>query len=102
MIVMRQARLHLPTLLFCLGVGAYLAYQAIGGRFVQMDEVFFKAAGREWAQSGTFAAPEIDGVPTADPPGFLIMQPPLSQVWFAQLPGYTFLFGVFARAFGFG
>lgn len=72
------------------------------GRFVQMDEVFFKAAGREWAASGHFAAPEIHGVPTADPPGFLVMQPPLSEIWFAQLPGYTFGFGVFAWLFGFG
>lgn len=90
------------TILLCLGIAAYLGYEAGFGRFVQMDEVFFKAAGREWARSGRFAAPEIDGVPTADPPGFLMMQPPLSEIWFAQLPGYTFLFGVVARIFGFG
>ena len=88
--------------LFCVCLASYLAFAATFGRFVQMDEVFFKAAGREWAASGHFAAPEIHGVPTADPPGFLVMQPPLSEIWFAQLPGYTFAFGVFARLFGFG
>src|SRR5215831_18047809 len=89
-----------PLLYLCLGV--YVVFQMAVGRFVQMDEVFFKAAGREWARSSHFAAPEIHGVPTADPPGFLRMAPPLSEIWFAQPPVYTFLFGVFARLFGFG
>ena len=42
--------------LFCVCLASYLAFAAIFGRFMQMDEVFFKAAGREWAASGHFAA----------------------------------------------
>lgn len=99
---MMQLVRRYPGPVFALLVAAYMAMQVGLGRFVQMDEVFFKAAGREWASSGRFAAPEIQGVPTADPPGFLIMTPPLSQVWFAQPPGYTFLFGFFAWILGFG
>lgn len=91
-----------PGMLMAAGVVLYLGAATGLGRFVQLDEVFFKAAGREWAATWRFAAPEIQGVPTADPPGFLEMQPPLEQVWLAQMPGYTFLFGLYARILGFG
>jgi hypothetical protein len=68
---------------------------AIGfGRFTTTDEIAFKAAGREWAQSGRFAAPELSG--------FAHFQPPVEEIWFAHLPVYTFLFGVFVKVFGFG
>jgi 4-amino-4-deoxy-L-arabinose transferase-like glycosyltransferase len=64
------------------------------GRFQAVDEVFFKSAGREWAAHGKFAAPEVRG--------FRNLDPPVEVVWFAQLPLYTFLFGVFVKLFGFG
>ncbi len=80
----------------------YIAAQMALGRFVALDEVFFKAAGREWAATGRFAAPEIDGIPFLDRPGFLFFDPPLREIWFPQPPLYTFLFGVFARVAGFG
>jgi hypothetical protein len=59
-----------------------------------MDEVFFKAAGRNWAMTGRWAAPEIIG--------FLGKGPPLTEVYFAQPPLYTFLYGVYTKLVGFG
>jgi hypothetical protein len=75
-------------------LAAYLALAIAIGRFTTTDEIAFKAAGREWARSGHFAAPELSG--------FAHLQPPVEQIWFAHLPAYTFLFGVFVRLLGFG
>lgn len=88
--------------IFLLCALAYVVGQTAMGRFVEMDEVFFKAAGREWAASGRFAAPEIDGYPNWDGTEFMTLDPPLNDIWFAQPPGYTFLFGLFTRLAGFG
>jgi hypothetical protein len=66
----------------------------VPGRFVVTDEVFYKAAGRNWAMTGRFAAPEIVGR--------LAEGPPLTEVYFAQPPLYTFLFGVYTKLVGFG
>ncbi|HEV7763992.1 MAG TPA: hypothetical protein VGQ76_03220 [Thermoanaerobaculia bacterium] len=75
-------------------IALYLAIAISIGRFTTTDEIAFKAAGREWAQSGRFAAPELSG--------FAHLQPPVEEIWFAHLPVYTFLFGVFVKLFGFG
>ena len=72
----------------------YLAVELVPGRFAVTDEVFFKAAGRNWAMTGRFAAPEIVGR--------LKSGPPLTETYFAQPPLYTFLFGVYTKAAGFG
>jgi hypothetical protein len=72
----------------------YLAIAIAVGRFTTTDEIAFKAAGREWAHSGRFAAPELAG--------FAHLQPPVEQIWLAHLPVYTFLFGVFVKILGFG
>ena len=72
----------------------YLAVTIAIGRFTTTDEIAFKAAGREWAQSGHFAAPELTG--------FAHLDPPVEQVWLAHLPVYTFLFGLFVKLLGFG
>jgi hypothetical protein len=78
---------------------AYVGLVAALGRFVSVDEVFFKCAGRNWAQTGRFAAPELTGflgkVITDTTPG-------VEEIWLAQPPGYSFAFGLFVRAFGFG
>jgi len=74
----------------------YLAWMLLFGRFLGGDEIAYKAAGREWARSGTFAAPELLGFaawrnpehPEALGRGF---GPPL----------YTFGFGLFVKLFGF-
>lgn len=94
--------LRRSSLLFLLLAVCYVAFQTAVGRFVELDEVFFKAAGREWAASGRFAAPEIDGYPNWDGSRFIRLDPPLREVWFAQPPVYTFLFGLFTKAVGFG
>jgi hypothetical protein len=63
---------------------------------VVTDEVFFKAAGRNWAATGRFAAPELKGyIGNALPT-------PASEVFFSYPPLYPFLFGVYTKAVGFG
>jgi hypothetical protein len=80
-------------------IAAYVILCAALGRFVSVDEVFFKSAGRHWARTGRFAAPELTGflgnVLTDNTPG-------VEEVWLAQPPGYSFAFGLFVRVFGFG
>jgi hypothetical protein len=71
----------------------YLLGVIVPGRFAVTDEVFFKAAGRNWAATGHFAAPELTGR--------LSEGPPLSEIYFAQPPIYTFLFGVYVKLLGF-
>jgi hypothetical protein len=71
----------------------YFLSVIVPGRFAVTDEVFFKAAGRNWAATGHFAAPELTGRLTEGPP--------LSEIYFAQPPIYTFLFGVYVKLLGF-
>jgi hypothetical protein len=90
-----SSRAWLIALLGCL-VG-YVGFTVWNGRFLGMDEVFFKAAGREWARSGRLAAPELTGV------NFLQgVTPPIEEVWFVHPPLYPFLFGLFIKLVGFG
>jgi hypothetical protein len=72
---------------------AYFLSVIVPGRLAVTDEVFFKAAGRNWAATGHFAAPELTGRLTEGPP--------LSEIYFAQPPIYTFLFGVYIKLLGF-
>lgn len=72
----------------------YLSVVIGFGRFTATDEIAFKAAGREWAQHGRFAAPELTG--------FGSFTPPVERIWFAHLPVYTFAFGLFVKVAGFG
>ncbi len=72
---------------------AQLAVLLACGRFPHTDETFYKAAGREWAASGRFAAPELAGFTRTDPS--------LEQVFFAYPPLYPFLFGLAVKLFGF-
>ena len=71
----------------------YFLSEIVPGRFAVTDEVFFKAAGRNWAATGHFAALELTGRLTEGPP--------LSEIYFAQPPLYTFLFGVYVKLLGF-
>jgi hypothetical protein len=71
----------------------YFLSVIVPGRFAVTDEVFFKAAGRNWAATGHFAAPELTGRLTEGPP--------LAEIYFAQPPIYTFLFGVYVKLIGF-
>src|SRR5258708_20764181 len=67
----------------------YCLAELVPGRFAVTDEVFFKAAGRNWAATGRFAAPEMKGYFSN------VLVPPATEVFFAYPPLYTFLFGVY-------
>src|SRR6266851_6463502 len=84
---------RLARVALILALATYIVLTLHYGRFQADDEVFFKSAGREWAAHGKFAAPELRG--------FRNLDPPVEAVWFAYMPLYTFLFGVFVRMFGF-
>lgn len=70
--------------------------ELIPGRFAVTDEVFFKAAGRSWAATGRFAAPELKGY-FSDP-----LVTPATEVFFAYPPLYPFVFGVYTKIVSFG
>jgi hypothetical protein len=74
---------------------AYLAILTYLGRFpcIDRDETYFKAAGREWAATGRFAAPELRGI--------FELEPSLSEVWLPYPPLYPFLFGCVGKMFRF-
>lgn len=96
----RQSLLHARlgrSLALMFLVMASLCYgiaELVPGRFATIDDEFFKAAGRNWAMTGRFAAPEITG--------FLPVGPPLDEVYFTYPPLYTFLYGVYTKYVGFG
>lgn len=75
--------------------GLYCLVELVPGRFVVTDDVYFKAAGRNWAATGQFAAPELKGYRSD-------VVPPVSDVFFAYPPLYPFLFGVYTKVVGFG
>jgi hypothetical protein len=85
---------------FIMCVVVYALLQTWIGRFVHIDEVGFKAAGREWAASGRFASMEGTGIWTMH--GFHAVEPPPSEIYFLQPPLYPFSFGLFVKALGFG
>ena len=84
------------TIYILIAALAYLVVLTIVGRLPCLftDEIFFKAAGREWAATGRFAAPELAGA--------LGLAPPLEEVWLPYPPLYPILFGGFVKVFGFG
>ena len=82
---------HLPLLLLLV---AFFALEFVCPRFPVPDEIAFKSAGRNVSQGGAFAAPELEGLLNADPP--------LERVYFTYPPLYTWLFGQWTRATGFG
>jgi hypothetical protein len=80
--------------IFILGCCISSLLTVIPGRSPAIDEEFFKAAGQHWAATGQFVAPEIIGR--------IEVKPGLDEIYFAQPPGYTFLFGVYTKVVGFG
>ena len=74
---------------------AFIAFQTTWGRLPQSsDEVCFKAAGREWAASGHFAAPELINISR--------LKMGVEKIFFLYVPLYTFLFGLVVKAIGIG
>ena len=83
----------LPLLLLLALLAAFFVLELTCPRFPATDEIFFKSAGRNLSQGGAFAAPELEGI---------LKDPPIERVYFAQLPLYSWLFGQWTRATGFG
>ena len=66
-------------------------------RFPNTDhEVSFKSPGRNMSQGGPFASPELEGFEG------LHLNPPIERVYFVYPPLYSWLFGEWTRATGFG
>ncbi len=75
-------------------LACYLASSATVGQFPFIDEVAYKCAGFHWADSGHYAAPELTGL--------LSIDPPVEVIWAGYPPLYTFTFGLLVKLFGFG
>jgi hypothetical protein len=85
-----------PQVAVFLGVVlVYLVFQTALGRLpLSSDEVAYKSAGREWAATGRFGAPELVNMfnrPTD-----------IENVFFLCTPLYSFLFGLAVKIIGFG
>jgi len=65
-------------------------------RFPVDDEIIFKSPGRKMSQGGPFAAPELEGFEGLD------LNPPIERIYFIYPPLYSWLFGEWTRATGFG
>jgi hypothetical protein len=99
--------------LFLLGVCGYLALLMTVGRFPFVDEIYYKAAGREWAVSGHFRSPECAGFieVALEYAGYSAAESkaaaadhanvPVDEVFATYPPLYPFLFGLFVKTFGF-
>lgn len=87
---------RITFLLFLLIAGAHTIITLAIGRAPSTDEVFFKAAGRSWAQGGPWAAPEETGNFSH------LTKTDLETVFFSYPPGYPFLYGLTVKLFGFG
>ncbi|MEZ0218403.1 MAG: hypothetical protein ACAH89_14795 [Rariglobus sp.] len=85
---------RLPFLVLAGVLAVYLILVVMHGRFLNVDEVFYKAAGAHWALDNHFAAPELFGR--------LPFDPPIEKVFACYPPLYPFAFGVFTHAWGFG
>jgi len=85
-----------PTVIGVLFAAMFLVVMFEFGRLpnIDTDEIFYKAAGRELALTGRFAAPELSGV--------LGVNPPAQDVWLLYPPLYPLLFGGVVKFFGFG
>jgi hypothetical protein len=85
-----------PTTFFSLLLllATFFVLEFVYPRFPDTDEIFFKSPGRNMSQGGPFAAPELEG--------FLHFNPPIERIYFPHPPLYSWLFGEWTRATGFG
>jgi len=75
-------------------LAAFFVLEFVYPRFPFSDEIFFKSPGRNMGQGGPFAAPELEG--------FLHFNPPIERIYFPHPPLYSWLFGEWTHATGFG
>lgn len=71
----------------------FLLVEFLYPRFPDIDDEFFKSAGRNLAAGDGFAAPELEN--------FLQVDPPIQRVFFPHPPVYSWLFGQAVRLVGF-
>jgi hypothetical protein len=85
-----------PTAFFSLLLllAAFFVLEFIYPRFPATDEIFFKSPGRNMSQGGPFAAPELEG--------FAHFNPPIERIYFPHPPLYSWFFGEWTHATGFG
>ena len=81
-----------PAITLCLF--AFLLGEFLYPPFPETDEAFFKAAGRNLAFHGRFAAPELEN--------FLHADPAIERIYSAYPPLYSWLFGQLVVWSGFG
>src|SRR6516165_3647324 len=75
----------------------FFVLEFIYPRFPDSDhEISFKSPGRNMSQGGPFASPELEGFEG------LHLNPPIERVYFIYPPLYSWLFGEWTRATGFG
>jgi hypothetical protein len=84
-----------PTAFFSLLLllAAFFVLEFMYPRFPATDEIFFKSPGLNVSQGGPFAAPELEG---------FHINPPIERIYFPYPPLYSWLFGEWTRAAGFG
>ena len=75
-------------------LATYMVLVAVHGRLFNIDVVFYKADGGNWAVLGRFAAPELTGR--------LPFNPPIEKVFACYSPVYPISFGLVVHTFGFG
>lgn len=74
-------------------IAGFVAFELAYPRFPDVDDMFFKAPGRNLSIGGGFAAPEFEG--------FLKVEPPIERIYFPHPPVYPWLFGQFCSLAGF-
>jgi hypothetical protein len=85
----------IPLVVFlAITVGFVVLQTTLGRSQNSTDEVFFKAAGREWAATGRFGAPELVNV--------FNRTTNVTEVFFLFVPVYPFLFGLVVSMVSFG
>jgi|GEM_PF-1897043 len=75
----------------------FFALEFLYPRFPEIDEEFFKSAGRNLSAGHSFSAPELENFSYLSH-----LVPPVQQIFFAHPPVYSWLFGQAARLLGFG
>jgi hypothetical protein len=75
----------------------FFALEFLYPRFSEIDESFFKSAGRNLSAGHSFAAPEMENFSYLSH-----LVPPVQHIFFAHPPVYSWLFGQAVRLLGFG
>ena len=75
----------------------FFALEFLYPRFPEIDEEFFKSAGRNLSAGHSFSAPELENFSYLSH-----LVPPVQRIFFAHPPVYSWLFGQAVRLLGFG